>query len=55
MGLQQMPQPLLVALRVLTVCALILQTGTPPLAQTRGGAAPATPADPALRALNQGM
>jgi tetratricopeptide (TPR) repeat protein len=54
MGLQQMPQPLLVALRVLTVCALILQTGTPPLAQTRGGAAPATPADPALRALNQG-
>jgi len=43
------------ALRFVAVCALILQTGTPPSAQSRAGAAPATPADAAAHALAQGQ
>jgi tetratricopeptide (TPR) repeat protein len=41
--------------RVVTVCALILQTGTPPSAQVRTGTQPATPADQAQRALYLGQ
>src|SRR5689334_19040549 len=43
------------ALRVVAICALILQTGTPPTAQSRPGSATATPADMAAHALAQGQ
>jgi tetratricopeptide (TPR) repeat protein len=43
------------AIRVVAVCALILQNGTPPSAQGRAAATPATPADAAARALALGQ
>jgi len=42
-------------IRVVAVCTLILQNGTPPTAQGRPAATPATPADTAARALAQGQ
>src|SRR6476646_6586208 len=42
------------AIRVVTICALVLQTGTPPTAQGRAGSA-GTPADKAAYALAQGQ